>query len=238
MNETVRYCRRITAAAATRPTRSRRKTLRPLSSAHVVLRRPPTARDIARGLRNAASRARIAEIAGGQFIDSAGSVFIAVVVDLYRRLGRRESGGEQVFQVALKDLGRSQRCRYRDGDAHDCSTRIGSRRRPIGEFAATRRPYRSAPLPPNTFGGWGRAWLRCRRVVTKARMAIESFRHEKHISRSAKPAIDAYDGPFRSIGRILAPTAVMVGIWRCTTAGFAIDSLSPKSKLHNRGVVI
>ena len=37
------YCRRITAAAATRPTRSRRKTLRPLSSAHVVLRRPPTA---------------------------------------------------------------------------------------------------------------------------------------------------------------------------------------------------
>jgi putative transposase len=42
--------------------------------------------------------------------------------------------------------------------------------------------------------GRSRAWIRCRRVSTKTRMAVESFRHqETYHPELLEPAIDAYD---------------------------------------------
>jgi FMN reductase [NAD(P)H] len=53
-------------------------------------------------VRNADSRARIAEIAGGQLWIAQAPVFIAVVVDLYKTgLGVEKAGGVQVFQRSL-----------------------------------------------------------------------------------------------------------------------------------------
>ena len=56
-------------------------------------------------VRNAASRARIAEIAGGQPWIAQAPVFIAVVVDLYKTaLGVEKAGAEQVFQRSLEGI--------------------------------------------------------------------------------------------------------------------------------------
>jgi FMN reductase [NAD(P)H] len=56
-------------------------------------------------VRNADSRARIAEIAGGQPWIAQAPVFIAVVVDLYKTsLGVEKAGAEQVFQRSLEGI--------------------------------------------------------------------------------------------------------------------------------------
>jgi len=56
-------------------------------------------------VRNAASLARIAEIAGGQPWIAQAPVFIAVIVDLYKTgLGVEKAGGEQVFQRSLEGI--------------------------------------------------------------------------------------------------------------------------------------
>src|ERR1035441_3086054 len=56
-------------------------------------------------VRNAASRARIAEIAGGQSWIAQAPVFIAVIVDLYKTgLGVKKAGAEQVFQRSLEGI--------------------------------------------------------------------------------------------------------------------------------------
>jgi len=56
-------------------------------------------------VRNAASRARIAEIAGGQPWIAQAPVFIAVIVDLYKTgLGVEKAGGKQVFQRSLEGI--------------------------------------------------------------------------------------------------------------------------------------
>src|ERR1035441_8581988 len=56
-------------------------------------------------VRNSESRARIAEIAGGQPWIAQAPVFIAVIADLYKTgLGVKKAGAEQVFQRTLEGI--------------------------------------------------------------------------------------------------------------------------------------
>ncbi len=56
-------------------------------------------------VRNPDSRARIAEIAGGQPWIAQAPVFIAVIADLYKTgLGVKKAGAEQVFQRSLEGI--------------------------------------------------------------------------------------------------------------------------------------
>jgi FMN reductase [NAD(P)H] len=56
-------------------------------------------------VRDAASRARIAEIAGGQPWIAQAPVFIAVIADLHKtRLGVEKAGAEQVMQRSLEAI--------------------------------------------------------------------------------------------------------------------------------------
>ena len=139
-------------------------------------------------VRNAASRARIAEIAGGQPWIAQAPVFIAVIVDLYKTgLGVEKAGGKQVFQrslegilAAVSDAGIAM--------ATLMTAARGIRRDPQAMIDLLR-------LPPNTFpvDGVVLGYV-AEESLQKPRMAIESFRHEETYHPEAlKPAIDAYD---------------------------------------------
>ena len=149
-------------------------------------------------VRNADSRARIAEIAGGQLWIAQAPVFIAVVVDLYKTgLGVEKAGGVQVFQRSLEGI----LAAVSDAGIAMATLMIAARASGLG--FVPRGGIRRDPqamidllgLPPITFpvDGVVLGYV-AEESPQKPRMSIESFRHdEKYHPEVLKPAIDAYD---------------------------------------------
>lgn len=149
-------------------------------------------------VRNAASRARIAEIAGGQPWIAQAPVFIAVVADLYKTgLGVEKAGSEQVFQRSLEAIVSTV------SDAGIAMATIMTAARAFGLGIVPIGGIRRDPqamidllgLPPNTFpvAGVVLGYI-AEEAPQKPRMPIESFRHEeKYHPDVLKPAINAYD---------------------------------------------
>jgi FMN reductase [NAD(P)H] len=149
-------------------------------------------------VRDAASRARIAEIAGGQPWIAQAPVFIAVVVDLYKTgLGVEKAGAEQVFQRSLEGILASV------SDAGIAMATLMTAARAFGLGVVPIGGIRRDPqamidllgLPPNTFPVDGVVLgYAVEESPQKPRMSIESFRHdEKYHPDALMPAIDAYD---------------------------------------------
>ena len=161
-------------------------------------------------VRNEKSRARIAEIAGGQPWIAQAPVFIAVIVDLYKTgLGVENAGGEQVFQRSLEGIVAAV------SDAGIAMATIMAAARASGLGVVPIGGIRRDPqamidllgLPPNTFpvDGVVLGYV-AEESPQKPRMSIQSFRHdEKYHPEALKPAIDAYDrtlqGYWQRIGR-------------------------------------
>ena len=149
-------------------------------------------------VRNADSRARIAEIAGGQPWIAKAPVFIAVVVDLYKTgLGVEKAGAEQVFQRTLEGVLAAV------SDAGIAMATLMAAARAFGLGIVPIGGIRRDPqamidlleLPPNTFpvDGVVLGYV-AEESSQKPRMTIESFRHdEKYHTETLQPAIDAYD---------------------------------------------
>jgi FMN reductase [NAD(P)H] len=149
-------------------------------------------------VRDAASRARIAEIAGGQPWIAQAPVFIAVIVDLYKTgLGVEKAGGEQVFQRSLEGILAAV------SDAGIAMATLMTAARAFGLGVVPIGGIRRDPqamidllrLPPNTFPVDGVVLGHVAEESSqKPRMPVESFRHdEKYHPGALKPAIDAYD---------------------------------------------
>src|ERR1035438_1866891 len=146
-------------------------------------------------VRNEESRARIAEIAGGQPWIAQAPVFIAVVVDLYKTgLGVENAGGEQVFQRSLEGILASV------SDAGIAMATLMTAARAFGLGIVPIGGIRRDPqamidlleLPPNTFpvDGVVLGYV-AEESPQKPRMLIESFRHEeKYHPEALKPAIE------------------------------------------------
>ena len=149
-------------------------------------------------VRNADSRARIAEIAGGQPWIAKAPVLIAVVVDLYKTgLGVEKAGAEQVFQRTLEGVLAAV------SDAGIAMATLMAAARAFGLGIVPIGGIRRDPqamidlleLPPNTFpvDGVVLGYV-AEESSQKPRMTIESFRHdEKYHPETLQPAIDAYD---------------------------------------------
>jgi FMN reductase [NAD(P)H] len=149
-------------------------------------------------VRNTASRARIAEIAGGQPWIAKAPVFIAVIADLYKTgLGVKKAGGEQVFQRSLEGILAAV------SDAGIAMATLMTAARSFGLGVVPIGGIRRDPqamidllqLPPNTFpvDGVVLGYV-AEESSQKPRMAIESFRHEEtYHPEVLAPAIDAYD---------------------------------------------
>ena len=149
-------------------------------------------------VRNAASRARIAEIAGGQPWIAQAPVFIAVIPDFYKTgLGVKKAGGVQVFQRSLEGILAAV------SDAGIAMATIMTAARALGLGVVPIGGIRRDPqamidllkLPPNTFPVDGVVLGYVDQgSLQKPRMAIESFCHEETYNPELlKPAIDAYD---------------------------------------------
>jgi FMN reductase [NAD(P)H] len=161
-------------------------------------------------VRSAASRARIAEIAGGQPWIAQAPVFIAVVADLYKTgLGVEKAGAQQVIQRSLEAIISAV------SDAGITMATLMTAARAFGLGIVPIGGIRRDPqamidllgLPRNTFpvGGVVLGYV-AKEAQKKPRMPIESFRHEeKYHPELLKPAIDAYDGTlqqyWQKIGR-------------------------------------
>ncbi len=161
-------------------------------------------------VRNPDSRARIAEIAGGQPWIAQAPVFIAVIADLYKTgLGVKKAGAEQVFQRSLEGILAAV------SDAGIAMATIMTAARALGLGVVPIGGIRSDPqamidllqLPTNTFpvDGVVLGYV-AEESSQKPRMAIESFRHEEtYHPEILEPAIDAYDrtlqGYWLKIGR-------------------------------------
>ena len=149
-------------------------------------------------VRDGASRARIAEIAGGQPWIAEAPVFIAVIADLYKtRLGVENAGAEQVMQRSLEAIFSAV------SDAGIAMATLMTAARAFGLGIVPIGGIRRDPqaiidllrLPPNTFpvDGVVLGYV-AEESPQKPRMAIESFRHEEtYHPELLKPAIDAYD---------------------------------------------
>jgi FMN reductase [NAD(P)H] len=149
-------------------------------------------------VRSAASRARIAEIAGGQPWIAQAPVFIAVVADFYKTgLGVEKTGVEQVIQRSLEAIVSSV------SDAGIAMAALMTAARAFGLGIVPIGGIRRDPqamidllgLPRNTFpvAGVVLGYV-AEETPQKPRMPIESFRHEeKYHPEALKPAIDAYD---------------------------------------------
>src|ERR1035441_8205945 len=147
-------------------------------------------------VRNAASRARIAEIAGGQSWIAQAPVFIAVIVDLYKTgLGVKKAGAEQVFQRSLEAILAAV------SDAGIVMATLMTAARAFGLGVVPIGGIRRDPqamidllrLPPNTFpvDGVVLGYV-AEESPQKSRMAIESFCHEEtYRPEVLKSAIDA-----------------------------------------------
>jgi len=149
-------------------------------------------------VRNADSRARIAEIAGGQPWIACAPVFIAVIADLYKTgLGVKKAGAEQVFQRSLEGILAAV------SDAGIAMATLMTAARAFGLGVVPIGGIRRDPqamidllhLPSSTFpvDGVVLGYV-AEESPQKPRMAIESFRHEEtYHPEVLEPAIDAYD---------------------------------------------
>jgi FMN reductase [NAD(P)H] len=149
-------------------------------------------------VRNEASRARIAEIAGNQPWIAKAPVFIAVVMDLYKTgLGVEKAGGEQVAQRSLEGIF-SAAC-----DAGIILATLMTAARSFGLGIVPIGGIRRDPgamidllrLPKNTFPLVGVVLgYEAKEAQQRPRMPIEGFRHEEtYHAEALRPAIDAYD---------------------------------------------
>ncbi len=149
-------------------------------------------------VRSAASRARIAEIAGGQPWIAQAPVFIAVVADFYKTgLGVEKAGGGQVIQRSLEAIVSAV------SDAGIAMATLMTAARAFGLGIVPIGGIRRNPqamidllgLPRYTFPVAGVVLGYVAEETTqKPRMPIESFRHEeKYHLEALNPAIDAYD---------------------------------------------
>jgi FMN reductase [NAD(P)H] len=149
-------------------------------------------------VRDPTSRARIAEIAGGQPWIAQAPVFIAVVADLYKTgLGVEKSGAEQVMQRSLEaifssvsDAGIAMATLMTAARAFGLGiVPIGGiRRDPQGMIDLLRLPANTFPVAGVVLG------YVAEEAPQKPRLPIESFRHEEKYHRDAlEPAITAYD---------------------------------------------
>jgi len=162
-------------------------------------------------VRNATSRARIAEIAGGQPWIAQAPVFITVIADLYKTgLGVKKAGAEQVFERSLEGILAAV------SDAGIAMATLMTAARAFGLGVVPIGGIRRDPqamidllrLPPNTFpvDGIVLGYV-AEESPQKPRMAIESFCHEEtYHPELLKPAIDAYDRTlqdyWQKIGRV------------------------------------
>ena len=149
-------------------------------------------------VRNADSRARIAEIAGGQSWIAQAPVFIAVIADFYKTgLGVKKAGGVQVFQRSLEGIMAAI------SDAGIAMATIMTAARTLGLGVVPIGGIRRDPqamidllrLPPNTFpvDGVVLGYV-AEESPQKPRMGIEIFRHEEtYHPEVLETAIDAYD---------------------------------------------
>jgi FMN reductase [NAD(P)H] len=149
-------------------------------------------------VRDAASRARIAEIAGGQPWIAQASVFIAVVADFYKTgLGVAKTGAEQVMQRSLEAIFSAV------SDAGIAMATLMTAARAFGLGIVPIGGIRRDPqamidllgLPRNTFpvAGVVLGYI-AEEAPQKPRMPIESFRHEeKYHPELLNSAIDTYD---------------------------------------------
>lgn len=149
-------------------------------------------------VRDAAKRARIAALAGGQPWIAQAPVFIAVVIDFHKTdLGVRKAGNTQIIHESMEGFGVA---------AVDAGIVLGTlitaaeslglgvvpiggiRRNPQGMIALLE-------LPPLTFPLLGLCIGHIKDdVPVKPRMDIETFRHDERYDASGYPAaIDAYD---------------------------------------------
>lgn len=149
-------------------------------------------------VRDAASRARIAQIAGGQPWIAQAPVFIAVIADLYKTgMGVEKAGAGQEMQRSLEAIISAV------SDAGIAMATLMTAARAFGLGIVPIGGIRRDPqamidllgLPSNTFpvAGVVLGYV-SKEASQKPRMSIESFRHEEKYHREAlKPAIDAYD---------------------------------------------
>jgi FMN reductase [NAD(P)H] len=149
-------------------------------------------------VRDAASRARIAQIAGGQPWIAQAPVFIAVVADFYKTaIGVEKGGAKQEVQRSLEALVAAV------SDAGITMAALMTAARAFGLGIVPIGGIRRDPqamidlleLPVNTFpvGGVVLGYV-AEEAPQKPRLPIESFRHEeKYHPEVLKPAIDAYD---------------------------------------------
>lgn len=149
-------------------------------------------------VRDAARRARIAELAGGQAWISQAPVFIAIVIDFHKTaMGVEKTGLKQVihesmegFGVAAVDAGIAL------GTMITAAESLGLGIVPIGGIR--RNPQEMIELlglPPLTFPLVGMSIGHVANdVAQKPRMDIKAFRHEERYDDSHyAAAIDAYD---------------------------------------------
>jgi FMN reductase [NAD(P)H] len=193
-------------------------------------------------VRNADSRARIAEIAGGQPWIAQAPVFIAVIADLYKTgLGVEKAGARQVFQRSLEGVLAVV------SDAGIAMATLMTAARALGLGVVPIGGIRRDPqamidlleLPANTFpvDGVVLGYV-TEESSQKPRMAIESFRHEeKYHPQALRPAIDAYDLTlekyWQKIGRADGLT------WSANMAQhYSTFSRLIKSVAHNQGFTI
>jgi len=123
-------------------------------------------------VRNAESRARIAEIAGGQPWIAQAPAFIAVIADFYKTgLGVKKAGGVQVFQRSLEGI----LAAVSDAGIAMATLMTATRAFGLGVVPIWRNPSRPAghdrfaSVASRHFsGGRSRAWIRCRRISQKA----------------------------------------------------------------------
>jgi FMN reductase [NAD(P)H] len=149
-------------------------------------------------VRDAAKRARIAEIAGGQAWIVQAPVFIVIVIDFHKTdLGMRKAGKTQIihesmegFGVAAVDAGIAL------GTMITAAESLGLGIVPIGGIR--RNPQAMIDLlglPPLTFPLVGLCIGHiANNAVQKPRLDIKTYRHDERYDASGYPAaIDAYD---------------------------------------------
>jgi len=149
-------------------------------------------------IRDAARRARVAEIAGGQPWIAQAPVFLALVADLYKtRLGTEKAGFTQQTQHSLESIFSA----VTDVGIALATLMIAARSYGLGIVpigGIRRNPdamIELLGLPEYTFPVAGVAMGYVDQPATqKPRLPIESFRHsERYHAENLQPAIDAYD---------------------------------------------
>jgi FMN reductase [NAD(P)H] len=149
-------------------------------------------------VRDAATRAKIAELSGGQAWIIKAPVFITIVIDFHKTdLGVRKAGKTQLIHESMEGFGvASTDAGIVLGMLITAAESLGLGIVPIGSIR--RNPQGMIDLlglPPLTFPLVGLCIGHIdKNAPQKPRMDIKTFRHDEHYDASGYPAaIDAYD---------------------------------------------